>query len=319
MESTVINFLNGLIKRRNIIKFNKVLSNVIDTPPICSSDTSDVLLVSQVHHAAVKMSLVAIKSFVQKFGQCKIELIDDGSLTNDDVFLLRKHIIDVSIIDINEIETFSCPRGGTWERLCYLLKRTDYYYVIQLDSDTVTIGALSEIREQVNNNQGFTIGSPMFPDPVPIDYMAQLARSWNNNHVQAKAEMNLTALKVLNASHYLRGCSAFAGFPKGSNLLTLLPEVSKIMEGKLGKDTWSEWGTEQFSSNVMQSLCENSQVLKWPKYHNHGFPNFETKQSGLAGYLGKVSLIHFIGPTRFSNDLYTKTVKHTIQNLGQTL
>ncbi|MGR5246664.1 hypothetical protein ACP3VU_18430 [Vibrio sp. PNB23_22_6] len=307
--------VDSFIKRHHMIKFNKVLSNVIDTPPIYSINTADVLLVSQVHHAAVKMSLIAIKSFVQKFGQCKIELIDDGSLTKDDVCLLREHIKNVSVIDINEIDTFGCPRGGTWERLCYLLTRTEHYYVIQLDSDTVTIGALPEIREIVNNNHGFTIGGPMFPDPVPIDYMAQLARNWNNNHVQAKAEMNLTELKVMKASHYLRGCSAFTGFPKGANLLTLLPEVSEIMEEKLGKETWSEWGTEQFSSNVMQSLCGNSQVLKWPKYHNHGFPDYETKQSGLAGYLGKVSLIHFIGPTRFSCSLYTETVKHTIQNL----
>ncbi|MGR5134595.1 hypothetical protein [Vibrio alfacsensis] len=312
----MIKFLSRLIKRRNIIKFNKVLSNVIDTPPIYSINTADVLLVSQVHHAAVKMSLIAIKSFVSKFGQCKIELINDGSLTNSDLRILEEHIVGVTIVDIEDIDILNCPKGGCWERLCYLLQRTKDYYVIQLDSDTVTIGAVPEIHQQINDNSGFTIGGPMFPDPVPVEYMSQLAESWNNDHVQAKAEKNLTALKPLNITHYLRGCAAFTGFPKGSNLLTLLPDVSDIMERQLGKETWSEWGTEQFSSNVMQSLCENSQVLKWPKYHNHGFPNYETKQSGLAGYLGKVSLIHFIGPTRFSNDLYTKTVKHTIQNLG---
>ncbi|BCN27300.1 hypothetical protein VYA_44920 (plasmid) [Vibrio alfacsensis] len=315
MESTVKEFLSRLVKKRNLIKFNKALANVIDTPPISSVDHSDVLLVSQVHHAAVKMSLVAIKSFIQKFGDCKIELINDGSLTDSDLSLLTSHIKNVIIVNIEDIDRLSCPKGGCWERLCYLLKRTEDYYVIQLDSDTVTIGAVPEIRQQVDNNRGFTIGGPMFPDPVPIDYMSKLAESWKNSHVQAKAESNLSALKVLNITHYLRGCAAFTGFPKGSHLQTLLPEVSEIMEKQLGKATWSEWGTEQFSSNVMQSLCEHSQILKWPKYHNHGFPSYETKKPGLNGYLGKVSLIHFIGPTRFSNDLYTQAIQHTIQSL----
>lgn len=315
MENTVINILKGLVKKRNIIKFNKALSNVVDTPPIYSVSDADVLIVSQVHHTAVKMFLIAIKSFIKRFGNCKIELIDDGSLTDEDHELLKKHIRDVSIIHIDEIDIFHCPKGGTWERLCYLLKRTDDYYVIQLDSDTVTIGALPEIHKKVSDNCGFTIGGPMFPDAVSIKYMSQLAESWNNDHVQAKAEKNLTYLGELQLTHYLRGCSAFAGFPKGSKLLDTLLQVSEVMENKLGKETWSEWGTEQFSSNVMQSFCEGSQILEWPKYHNHGYPSYEAAHRGLKGYLGRVSLIHFIGPTRFSNDLYTTTIKHTIQTL----
>ncbi len=311
----VKNIIDKLAKKRNIIKFNKALLNVIDTPPIQSVEDSNVLVLSQVHHAAVKMSLIAIKSFVKKFGHCKIELINDGSLTETDLSLLQQHIQGVTIVEITDIDIADCPKGGCWERLCHLLKRTEDYYVIQLDSDTVTIGALPEIHQQVNDNLGFSIGGPMFPDPVPIDYMSQLAESWNVDHVQAKAEMNLVALKDLQITHYLRGCAAFAGFPRGSNLRTLLSEVSQTMEKQLGKDTWSEWGTEQFSSNVMQSLCQGSQILNWPKYHNHGFPNYDTNRNGLSEYLGKVSLIHFIGPTRFSNDLYTKMIHHTIQTL----
>lgn len=315
MENTVIDILKGLVNKRNIIKFNKALANVVDTPPICSINHSKVLIVSQVHHAAVKMSLIAIKSFVKKFGECKIELIDDGSLTPSDHELLRKHIQDVKIIHINDIDIFNCPKGGTWERLCYLLKRTEEHYVIQLDSDAVTIGALPEIHQRVADNCGFTIGGPMFPTPVSINYMSQLADSWNNDHVQAKAEKNLPSLNKLHLTHYLRGCSAFAGFPKGSNLLDTLLQVSEMMEDKLGKETWSEWGTEQFSSNVIQSFCEGSQILEWPKYHNHGYPSYATSLRGLEGYLGRVSLIHFIGPKRFSGNLYTRTIQYTIKTL----
>ena len=233
MGSTMKNIIHKLKKKRSATKFNKVLSDIVNTPSITSYDTAEVLIVSQINHVAVKMLLVALKTFVQKFGNCKIELINDGSLTEQDQRLLEEHIQHVEIIDINNINIFNCPKGGTWERLCHILTRTKDYYVIQLDSDTVTMGALPEIHQRVSENRGFTIGGPMFPKPVSIDYMAALASGWKNDHVQAKAESNLTALKTLNIKHYLRGCSAFTGFPKGSNLLGILLQVSEEMEKNL--------------------------------------------------------------------------------------
>ncbi len=310
----VTNIISKFTEQRNIIQFNYALSRIIHTSPIKSSDDSPVLILSQVHHQAVKMSLVAIKSFVKNFGHCKIELINDGSLTTSDLSLLAEHIQGVKIIDINEIDIRNCPKDGCWERLCYLLQRTEHYYVIQLDSDTVTLGPLPEIHNQIINNHGFTIGSPMFPIPVTLEYMSYLAGSWSGEHVQTKAEKNLIGLHSLGLTHYLRGCAAFTGFPKGSNLLPLLSIVSQTMENKLGKETWYEWGTEQFSSNVMLSFCNSSVILNWPKYQNHQYPSYEPK-ADLDKYLGQVSLVHFIGTTRFSNNLYTKLVKRTIEIL----
>lgn len=304
-----------LEKRKNQFLFSKAIADVTKTKPIQSIESAQTLVVTQVHHVAVEMYLLAVKSFVLQYGPCKIEIVDDGSLTQDDLSLLNTHIENLTVVDISEIDVFNCPSGACWERLHYVLSRTDEYYVIQLDSDTVTFGALPEIYQHVIDNQGFTVGSPMFAEPVLIDYMSTLAESWNNAHIQSQAEMNLPALKTLGMTHYIRGCAAFTGFPKGSNLREKLCQVSEIMESSLGKEKWNEWGSEQFSSNVMQSLYPNSRVLKWPKYQNHEFPKYASGIKGLAGYIGKVSLIHFIGASRFSNAVYTEAVKRVLPKL----
>ncbi len=41
---------------------------------------------------------------------------------------------------LEDIPVGGCQRGGTWERLLYLLDRSETEYAIQLDADTLTVG-----------------------------------------------------------------------------------------------------------------------------------------------------------------------------------
>lgn len=109
------------------------MADVTKTKPIQSIESAQTLVVTQVHHVAVEMYLLAVKSFVLQYGPCKIEIVNDGSLTPDDLSLLNTHIENLTVVDIGEIDVFNCPTGACWERLHYVLSRTDEYYVIQLD------------------------------------------------------------------------------------------------------------------------------------------------------------------------------------------
>ncbi|GAA3251282.1 hypothetical protein GCM10020258_06930 [Sphingomonas yabuuchiae] len=105
--------------------------------------------------------LVAVKSFHQQLAMGRIVLIDDGSLTEADRRTLARHCGTPRIIPIAEIDTGACPRGGTWERLLVLLDLRADHYVVQLDSDTVTLGDVPEVRAAITGNRGFMLlGGP---------------------------------------------------------------------------------------------------------------------------------------------------------------
>ncbi|MGJ8694436.1 MAG: hypothetical protein ACSHW0_18355 [Thalassotalea sp.] len=294
-------------KQYNKKRFDQVADKVRTSLPVNIQHQDDIVIVSQVYHAAMDMSLLALKSFAKFFTRGRFELIDDGSLTEDDYRLLKHHLPNVNITKNQEIEVGQCPRGGCWERLIHIINLSKNAYVIQVDTDTLTVGPLPEVDAFVRNNQAFTIGNPMWPAPTDSSYMSAVAKAWQGTHVQVKTEEQLASLKSIQLERYLRGCAAFTGFPKGVLNFNVLEALSLELESKLGKDKWHEWGSEQVTSNIMVSLCDDAQILPWPKYMNYGFPN--TGFNNVADYAGKVSLLHFIGSNRYDHRVYEKLVK----------
>jgi hypothetical protein len=303
--------INKYISIQNKIKFDRIARKVRHTAPLDIKHQEDIVIVSQIYHNAVDMSLLALKSFGKSFTRGRFELIDDGSLLKEDYKLIEKHLPNAKIVHIDEIDIGKCPKGGTWERLIHIINLSKNAYVIQVDTATFTIGAVPEIDQYVTRNQAFTIGGPMWPTPVTPKYMSEIAKSWKGWHVQVKTEEYLSDIKSIPLGKYLRGCSAFTGFPKGALDNTTLESLSLELESVLGKDKWHEWGSEQVSSSIMISLCKNAEILPWPKYMNYGFP---TTGKNIKDYLGKVSVLHFIGSNRFDNRIYEKLVN---EKLGQ--
>jgi hypothetical protein len=301
------------LKKINKRRFDKCAKEVRATEKLSIQHQNDIIIVSQIYHDAMDMSLLALKSFGKAFGRGKFELLDDGSLTEDDYKTLFQHLPSLNITKIDDINVGDCPRGGTWERLIHIINLSQNAYVIQVDTDTLTLGALPEVDAYVRKNQAFTIGSPMWPEPITPSYMSSVAKYWNGTHVQVKTEEQLGEMQSIPLTKYLRGCSAFTGFPKGQFEFHLLEALSIEMENKLGKDKWNEWGSEQVSSSLMVSLCENAQILPWPKYMNFGFP--ETGFTSMKDYQGKVSMLHFIGSNRYDKNLYKKLSKNFINRL----
>ncbi|MDP5031435.1 hypothetical protein [Paraglaciecola sp.] len=299
-----------LQSRLNKKRFAAVAQRVRNTPPIALPKDADVVVVSQVYHNAMDMTLLAIKSFIKYFSnETLVELIDDGSLNAEDYELLNWHLPGVKIIHINSIELGELPSGGTWERLTYIMKRSQDKYVIQVDTDTITCGPIDDVYSAVKANQAFSIGNPRWSNKVPTEYTAAYATSFGNEHVQFLGERHLHTLKSFELPYYLRVCSAFTGFPKGQVVMQDLVAFSNEMQSLLGDKKWNEWGSEQFSSNVMISKLTNSFALPWPKYQNFMQPVYSGQHKGI------VSVFHFIGSHRFYARTYEKLAAQTVEKL----
>ena len=298
------------IKNRvNKAMFNRVVNGIADTPAIASDLTSDVVVTSLVYSKGLNMALLAIKSFLSKFGAARVELLNDGSLTSDDKQLIANQIKDCVVIDIADVDVGDCPRGGCWERLIYIIRRSRDAYVIQVDTDTVTFANVAEVYDNYKRNSSFTIGAPMWQERVDLDYLASYSNVPGEQHVQSLGEGKLADLNGIGLTSYLRGCAAFAGFAKGCFDFDVLENFSQQMANLLGQQKWQDWGSEQFASNVMISLDNNANILPWPKYQNYKFPEFS------AQIQGRASVIHFIGSTRFSDRQYQKLAKTVIKKL----
>jgi hypothetical protein len=174
--------IQKLIKRINKLKFDRTVVGVVNTPQckLTSNTDYDIVIVSQVYSAAVLMTLLALKSFILKMNhKVRLDLIDDGSLKEADKQMLKQHFSAVNIIPISTIDLHGCPQGGCWERLCYILDISKNNYVIQVDTDTITVNDIPEIVECLKRNTAFLISGPKWQTPIDSHEMARIAKNWN--------------------------------------------------------------------------------------------------------------------------------------------
>jgi hypothetical protein len=251
-------------------------------------------LLSQVQHKDLLMYLLAVKSFCRRLLPRAIHVLSDGSLTGEDFATLERHIPGVAFLRLEDFRSDKCPTGGTWERLLAISDKVAESYVIQLDADTLSVGPLSEVAECIGTARAFTIGT--WDDQRPEfaaerrDVAAKLARE-GRVHVQVLAEAHLDCLHTFQTMRYIRGCSGFSGFPRRSFSRADVERISVPMTSALG-ERWREWGTEQFTSNLIVANSASPAVLPHPKYCD------------CTQYRGRAVFVHFIGTCRFSGDRY---------------
>lgn len=283
------------------------IRSILQTPPVTLDSGSPVHLLTQLQHKDVRMFLVAIKSFMSQVPASRVTVLNDGSLTPSDECLLRDHVKGLKFCSITDYRSPRCPRGGTWERILAIADRSSDSYVIQLDSDTVTLSDLPEARSAIQSNTSFAIGTW---DGQTIEPMLDRARdaarfnSSNVTHVQVLAEQAFARLDGAPAMQYVRGCSGFSGFGLGSASRDFIEGFSSEMGAILGPK-WSEWGSEQVMSNVVVANSPGATVLPHPKYSDCEHTTPET------------AFIHFIGSCRFSSNLYARKSRRAIRHLQQ--
>ncbi|HVA15651.1 MAG TPA: hypothetical protein VNF99_20560 [Stellaceae bacterium] len=285
-----------------IHRHNRAIAEIARTPPLCASGPEPMFL-SMLRHSDVLMYLLAIKSVYAQLGRGLITIVNDGSLTAADRRLLDHHLGRVRYLQIQDVDTTPCPRGGTWERLLAILDSARDHYLIQVDADIVALGDLAEVGECIRDNRAFTLGGDPSSRLESVGETSASARKHRDPHVQLAAERLLDQMPGAGSLKYVRGCSAFAGFPRGGNRSAIVA-FSNWMEQRLGRQ-WHDWGSEQVASNFLIANCPDPLILPWPKYRSF-FPGSE-----LAG----ANLIHFFGTYRFMNGEYAAQSRRAIANL----
>jgi hypothetical protein len=301
-------------KGREILHL-RAARRVLATPPI--TPTRDpVVIFSMIGTRVMLPYLVAVKSFHARLGIGRVAILDDGTLTASDRSVLAHHLANPSILPIDGVKTGACPMGGCWERLLTLLDMSAHDYVVQLDSDTVTIGHVPEVVEAIAANRSFTLlGDPLAAERGVLslpDFMAvyhpggsdlDLASSV---HVQASIEGHWDRYPDAAHHRYVRGCAGFAGFARGGRPDRAAAEAfSCRAEGIVGRQKWQRWGSEQVASNFLVANSEDPILLPYSRYSNYWNEPIGPDRR----------FLHFVGTHRYSNSEYRRQTERSIAAL----
>jgi len=293
--------------KKNLRKtfFDINVSDIFNTPPIICSDIASFSILSQIRPSDIKSYLLAIKSFSYYLKPSSIYVVGDR-FTESDWKTLDQHIDNLIRIPIETVNTMACPHGGTWERIFSILELTHKHYIIQIDSDTLTMLYPTEIAECINLNVNFTLGTSLGQNFSTCVEASNFASQFNEDtHVQTVSEKALASLDNSDNLLYVRGCSGLSGFAHNDVTTNDAEYFSTSMEKIIGSSKWKEWGSEQITSNFLISNSKNKMVLPWPKYCNFN-PDNISKNS---------TFIHFIGNTRYALGTYRKYSKKIIKIL----
>ena len=289
-------------------RFNFYCRSLLRTRPIHSTDPG-LSFVTMLCHGEVIMYLLAVKSFCRQLGRVpSVVVLDDGSLTPDDLATLATHIPAIKIVPIAEVAPAQCPKGSCWERLLLISDIVQDTYVVQIDSDTLTLNAIPEIEQCIASNRSFTLmGDRSFPEIESMTSAQIRYKDSTNPMVQAVCERSFNQLPDSDSLNYVRGNAGFTGFAKGSFGRQQVEFFSQLME-RIAKDKWNEWGSEQVTSNLLIANTRDAYPLSFPKYLSYwAHPDVDYEKS---------SFIHFIGPFRFANGFYLKSARKMIAALS---
>lgn len=280
---------------------------IYSTGPLRLDPSAGFGLLSQIRHSDLTMYLLAVKSFADRLAPASIHIVDDGSLTDEDRRLLVQHVPGHVLLQARDYRRDDCPKGGTWERLIAIAHLVRDSYIIQLDADTLALDALPEVADCIRMNSSFAIGTWDNQTPETMKERRDTALrhlQGDRPHIQLIAESRLDALDNFDSMLYIRGCSGFSGFARGCIDPDRLGAWSSQMRAVTG-DRWSDWGTEQFMSNIVVANSPSTTVLPHPRYCD------------CTRYVaGHAAFVHFIGTCRFKGGRYARAARQLIDRLS---
>lgn len=270
-------------------RFYRQISRILDTPPLPYQE-APLTIVSMVTGYDVQMYILAMKSLYRRLRRGKIVVVADR-IPAKSRELIHKHLGPVRFVDIESLDTGACPRGGTWERLVYIVRNTAQEYTIQMDADVLCVGPIPEVLECIEQNRAFTLA-----DGIPKKPLAEWAEETRvSDNVVIAFEKQARRYPQADQVLYVRGSSGFAGFAKGAIDIEFL-ETFHRQGAQLMGERWKEWGTEQLASNFVIANSPGSLPLPQPKYltwERHPLPE-------------EISLLHFLGYCRFDQGVFRR-------------
>ena len=225
--------------------FQKTCAKILTIAPLKMQKKSDTAVLTLLQHKDVFMFLVAAKSFARQIPIGSVYILNDGTLTSHDKTILSSHIEQVEFVELNEITNEHCPQGSCWERLLAIAERAKDQYIVQIDSDTVTLDAINEVAEHIKNNRSFVIATwddqTIEPMQTSSERIKKNVNPGPDAHVQMVAEQAFGRLPECQNLKYVRGCAGFSGFAKGSIDKHFIERISTEMETLIG-NKWHDWG-----------------------------------------------------------------------------
>lgn len=283
---------------------------ILSTPPAIPRDDG-VILFSMIGTKVLLAYLVAIKSLHRNLQRGRFVILDDGTLTAADKAVLAHHLGNPEIHHIDDVDIGPCPPRAVWERLLLLLDLRRNDYVIQVDSDTVTLGPVPEVAAAIDAGRNFTLKGEASACWLPVEEFVKTTPGLDpfspETHIQGATEEVLPRIRagLPEPAHYVRGCAGFAGFAPGGLGRDVAEAFSREAEAILGRDSWKRWGSEQVMSNVIVANEGEPLLLPYERYLN--FWN-EPLPAGAA-------LSHFIGTYRFHRGAYGAATHQAIAAL----
>jgi hypothetical protein len=285
--------------------FNWQIRGIRKTPPmpIVDAPLSIVSLLGK-PSPDILMYILSMKSFYRQIGKGKIILITDQETLGKHQKVLEHHFPGIRFEMLDDIDPSPCQRGGTWERLVYIVRRSAKEYVIQLDSDTlVTGGNIHEVVDCVNRNISFTYADNSW-SIKKLSKIAEEAKINNWNYIGDVLERSFSEWPEAETLNYVRGSSGFSGFAKNGFSVGALEDFHERMKQSLGP-RWREWGTEQSASNFMIANAPGAVTLPFPEYQTGPLPTQDPR----------TKFVHFIGSNRFRDNYFADQGKRIIKEL----
>ena len=295
--------MTTLTERFNKLLFNRAAKGVLATPPLRRGSRSFAAL-SMVQHRDVVPYLVAIKSFAHHNQPARVVLVADPTLDADDRAVIRAHVPHIEIVEAASFRRPALPVGGCWERLSAISAFNGETSVVQVDADTVTSGPLDEVVDAALRNASFVLRSEAGVEITSLDQAAELGRKLraSSNHIQPLVESRMDELPGADQWKYARGCAGFTGFGLGALDAARLDALSAALRALHG-ERWSEWGTEQVTSNLLAASAAHAFMLPHPRYCNADSRTSETRLS------------HYIGYARFTTRDYERQTSAFVRSL----
>lgn len=292
-------------RKLGVWQHSRVVRGILDTPPIKPTDDG-LILFSMIGTNVLLPYLVAVKSLHTQLGRGRIMLLDDGTLTPQDKAVLAVHVGDPVILSFSDIDTSPCPQGNCWERLLAILDLRRDYYVIQLDSDTVTLGPVPEVLQAIAENRSFTLGGGSEDAARGFMAIPDMIRDIYPDgpqypHIQSVIEFALRDMPDAHVLRYIRGCAGFAGFSQVSTG-RLCAERFALDAGALVGSRFDEWGSEQAASNFVVANDPNPIQLPYDRFTNHW-------EEALPD---QPAFIHYIGTYRYERGSYVASTERAI-------
>ncbi len=284
--------------------FDRQIRAVMDTPPLRMVD-ADWSIVSMIMNRDVPMYILSIKAFYAHVGAGRIIGIIDRDMPRSLRDTLRRHVEGIELVILEDIDTGACQRGGTWERLVFLLDRSVQQYVVQVDADVLAVGPdLDEVKDCITRNVAFTIAAG--GQFLTMRESARIAQTDPADpYVGIAIEQRYDQYPDCDRLRYIRGSSGLAGFARGGFTRAQIEEFHQIMQ-RLLPDRWHEWGSEQCGSNFAVANSPGAVALPYPAYGSFT-PDMEGRD--------RCKCFHFIGSYRYLDGYFASRGQELIHGM----